>query len=672
MDAARLLLALGGHLEPQPQQQDPESARQIYGDAMRLLLRVKTPAEKAGAAGMMKRAAELGHAAAMYTYAEFLLDGSGVPVDEAAAILWFKRSFKAGHAAAGYRLAVLYHEGIGVEQSLRLAAQFAIAAADRGSSDAAYLAGAMYLDGLGVKEDPAKAFAYYLKAATEGKHTKAQFSVFRCYQSGIGVKKDVQKGLMFLREAAAKSDPSAMCVLGEMMVLGSDGVEHEPKRGILMLEKSGLLGCSDALCALAEIYAKGDHVSADDTRARQYYNDAAAMGNAAAQCQLANWCRRGRGGPKNLADSVRFYRQSGENEDATAQYAFAKLVFFGEASYGQNFVPEIEALECVKQWADDDNPRVKFILAVLLMEGRVARIEQAASGKQPTEREASYRKNRDRRAAVDMLGTITCRECPEAIVYLARCYGRGDGVGRDCEVMFKLLQVAVDDGCIEAGTRYAECQINGLRPPMPEDDAGAPRAAYDAAFAKKEGFKALLKYAELGSPHALYSLGSCYLEGNHVNINIAKGQALVDEAMRIAAEQNAIMVGDWGVSLDATVSASAAPDPSIPGAEERILRRTAAARVAASLEKTPEKAEAAALAIFDSTGIIKTIPGYWSGNSGTPNPGTPAHKAMRVALVRAAFETDAEAVAAITAIDARSGQSAAAPNIGGYDEWELE
>lgn len=665
MDAARLLLALAENLEqPRPQsQQNTDSAKQVYSDAMRLLLHAKTPEEKIKIAGLMKQAAELGNAAAMYMYADFLLDGNGVPDDKAAAVLWLKRSFKAGHAAAGYRIAVLYHEGIGVEPNVVMAAKFAIAAADKGSSDSAFLAGAMYRDGLGVKADLAKAFEYFTKAAIEGKHTKAQFAVFVCYQNGYGVKKNMRDGLKFLREAASKFDDSAMCILGEMMMYGSDGVELDTVRGLSMLEDAAKRDCASALCALAECYAKGVGVDADDMRARAYYSDAAALGDADAQCQLANWCRRGRGGPKNLADAVRLYRLAGENENATSQYAFAKLVFFGEASHGQNFVSDRDALECVKQWADDGNPRVKFILAVLLMEGRVAQIEQAASGQQPTERSAMYRRNRDRRSAVGLLGSISCSECPEAIVYLARCYGRGDGVGRSCETMIRLLKVAGDGDCYEALTRLAECVMNNILPTkakVPESD-------------KTTGFESIVRLAELGSPHALYSLGSCYLTGNHVKIDRARGLALVDDAMRVATEKNAIMVGDWGVSLDANVTTSAQPESITPVAEERILRRTAAARVAASMESTPEKAKAAALAVFDSTGIIKQIPGYWSGNTGTPNPGTSAHKAMRVALVRAAFETDAEAVAAINAIDARSGQSAvASKSSGNYDEWDLE
>lgn len=122
----------------------------------------------AGAAALIRRAAEQNVPAAQYRYAKLLERGEGVDQDLAAARLWTRRAADAGHRRAMHNLGVMYATGSGGEENLEEAFRWFEEAALHGLTDSQYNLAVLFQQGQGTEQSPGDAYAWYSIASAGG------------------------------------------------------------------------------------------------------------------------------------------------------------------------------------------------------------------------------------------------------------------------------------------------------------------------------------------------------------------------------------------------------------------------------------------------------------------------------------------------------------------------
>ncbi|MGD9681273.1 MAG: tetratricopeptide repeat protein [Candidatus Obscuribacterales bacterium] len=111
-----------------------------------------------------ERAAESGHIAAQYNFADMCLARR----DYDAALVWFSRAAASGDPDASFNVALMHQRGLGVVQDDTEALRWFELAAEAGSARAMYDVGLAYLQGRGVACDPESARTWLARAAVAG------------------------------------------------------------------------------------------------------------------------------------------------------------------------------------------------------------------------------------------------------------------------------------------------------------------------------------------------------------------------------------------------------------------------------------------------------------------------------------------------------------------------
>ena len=122
----------------------------------------------AGAAALIRRAAEQNVPAAQYRYAKLLERGEGVEQDLAAARQWTRRAAEAGHRRAMHNLGVMFATGSGGEENLDEAAHWFEEAALHGLTDSQFNLAVLFQQGQGMPQSDADAYAWFSIAAAGG------------------------------------------------------------------------------------------------------------------------------------------------------------------------------------------------------------------------------------------------------------------------------------------------------------------------------------------------------------------------------------------------------------------------------------------------------------------------------------------------------------------------
>jgi TPR repeat protein len=116
-----------------------------------------------------RREAEGGSASAQFALGLWHLQGAeGLQLSAVTAAAWVRKAADLGFAAAEVALAGCYHTGRGVEQNLALAAEWGRKAADQGNSFAQFRVGTWNARGDGVKKDLPLGKRYLELSAAQG------------------------------------------------------------------------------------------------------------------------------------------------------------------------------------------------------------------------------------------------------------------------------------------------------------------------------------------------------------------------------------------------------------------------------------------------------------------------------------------------------------------------
>jgi TPR repeat protein len=137
-----------------------------------------------------------------------------------------------------------------------------------------------------VKQDYEKAFQYFKAAADKG-DTKAVRYTGLCYENGYGVKQDYAQAAKYFQIIGGY-------YYANYLLEGKGGIVQDVKRALAIyqsvMDRDGG-GQEDqySAYALGQIYEKGTYVKADQDKAIEYYQIAAAKGSAAAKTAVVNY-----------------------------------------------------------------------------------------------------------------------------------------------------------------------------------------------------------------------------------------------------------------------------------------------------------------------------------------------------------------------------------------------
>ena len=132
------------------------------------------------AAGLIEKAADLGHPVALFVLAERTLTGEGRPRDAARALALFYRAADAGMTAAIVRIGLIYANGQGLARDSAKAVAFYNLALKLGEPGVYPELGQAYLAGRGVIRDARKACDLFRQGAAAGNADAARLAAASC------------------------------------------------------------------------------------------------------------------------------------------------------------------------------------------------------------------------------------------------------------------------------------------------------------------------------------------------------------------------------------------------------------------------------------------------------------------------------------------------------------
>ena len=134
--------------------------------------------------------------------------GEGVEMDEEQAFRWYGKAADNGHAVAMFNLALMYAHGRGTAERKDMAVEYLTKAALAGHAEAMCSLGAMLVNGEGVESDPEKAVEWFLKSASMG-NARAQNNLGVLCSMGKGVPMNLDEARSWYSKAASQGDAVA-------------------------------------------------------------------------------------------------------------------------------------------------------------------------------------------------------------------------------------------------------------------------------------------------------------------------------------------------------------------------------------------------------------------------------------------------------------------------------
>jgi len=242
---------------------------------------------------------------------------------------------RAGDPEAQTLLALAYYSGsllkVDDDEAMRLLHQ----AADRGYMAAEESLGMFAEAGVGREQRQpafADALAWYHKAAQQGSMDAAT-DIALLYANGKGVPRDPAQAVVWFRKAADGGDGSAQYNLALMYERG-EGVPQDYKEAVRWLTAAADQGLVPPLLALAELFLQppNSSMTADTSKAIQYYEQAAAKGSATAQVTLGTIFSRGLQGKVDYAQAIEWYKKAADKGEPDGEFALGVSYALGHGA----------------------------------------------------------------------------------------------------------------------------------------------------------------------------------------------------------------------------------------------------------------------------------------------------------------------------------------------------
>ncbi len=255
---------------------------------------------------------------------------------------WCHRIPEGSLPIASLFLGFCYELGYGVEKDYSKALASYETANQKGSIDSLFYLGELYRLGLGTPVNYQKA-AGYLKETVkyDTGNPNALISLALLYMDGNGVTQNPEKAMELLKGAQLLNNSLASYYLGLLMEKNDDNSAavnyyKEALRWKNMGEEH-----FDASYHLGLIYDCGEGVVHDDSKAFEYYKQAAEGGHTDAQYKYAFFLENGRGCDKDVSKAEKWYLKAALGGHARAQFLIGQYLENGKED--ENLKSDINA-----------------------------------------------------------------------------------------------------------------------------------------------------------------------------------------------------------------------------------------------------------------------------------------------------------------------------------------
>lgn len=317
---------------------------------------------------------------ALYDLGRMTADGLGCKADAGAAYGWYEKALAVFHAAeeekpwkyTEYRIGKMYAAGLGTEQDYLQAADWLTLSANENYKYAQYSLGGLYYHGKGVEQNHEIAFALYTRSADQS-FPYASFELGKMLRDGIGCVKNQQDSDRRFREAflgfvsleEKGYDDKLQYRLGWMLLNGV-GTEKNETKAKEYFEKAATVGNPFACYQLAKLILSDETAPPKEVeKALGYLRQAVEAENPYAAYFLGKLYEKGQHVPQNTAEAVRLYTLSAEQDNDFAAYRLGKL-YLG----GGGVLKDVEtAIRWLTFAAERKNQFAEYVLGVLYLKG---------------------------------------------------------------------------------------------------------------------------------------------------------------------------------------------------------------------------------------------------------------------------------------------------------------
>jgi hypothetical protein len=347
---------------------------------------INMPKDDAAAFQYFEKSANQGYVRGQYLAGQALAKGVGVKSDPVAASVWLTLAARAGYRGAAASLRGLNEEleekkaPLTADQLLEVRLQsgkFKVAPslATRKSRAGLMAADATFLASLSIEE---------LKKHAANGDKIAKVRLAEMYFSGriidgqVILRKDLRESLRLNTELATAGHPDSQWNLAMFYLQGvhqrlEDGTEVDllkknPDQAAKWLQKAAAQDYTSAMVVLGGLHEKGEGVSLDHKKAMEWFEKAAALGDAQA-CHvigLAHLSGRGKVVPINKVKAIEWFLRGADKGDPQAQYALAGAYLNGE---GVKKNPDA-ARKWLVRAAWQNEPRAQLQLSLMLRDGQ--------------------------------------------------------------------------------------------------------------------------------------------------------------------------------------------------------------------------------------------------------------------------------------------------------------
>ena len=314
----------------------------------------------------------------------------------------------------------------------------------------------------------------------------------KMYYEGTGVAQNYNEAFKWFQKAADNGVTDAYTWLGGMYYNGQ-GVAQNYEKAFLWTKKAAENGAADAYVGLGVMYCKGQGVAQNYGEAFLWFQKAVDNGDAVAYGWLVGMYYNGQGVSQNYGEAFKWTKKAAEKGIAAAYAGLGGMYYKGQG-VAQNYN---EAFKWTKKAAENGAADAYVGLGVMYCKGQ-------GVAQNYNEAFKWFQKAADNGVA-------------SACAYLGEMYYAGDGVAQNYNEAFKWFQKAADNGI--TGIYYSLA---------------------DMFYTGKGGIKDYSKaknYAELAIKDDTLDivghriLAKLYIHGYGVEKNIAKAEALIEQAL---------------------------------------------------------------------------------------------------------------------------------------------
>ncbi|MEX2173178.1 MAG: tetratricopeptide repeat protein, partial [Pirellulaceae bacterium] len=300
----------------------------------------------------------------------------------------------------------------------------------------------MALAGDGMAVDVPRAKTLFEQAIAAGYEKVGWVALGDLYR-GDNDLHDLAKAAEAYQNAADAGDTTSLLTLARMALAG-DGmaVPPDPPRAIEYLSIAADLGSTDARLRLGEMIARGEGIAQDTSLGFAILSEVAAAGDVRGIVAIGDLYANGSVGPVDGSAAIDAYQAAASRGSADAMmklgYAYrdGKMVGADGALAVRYFNMAIDAGQAV----------ARVVLGRGHLERRFAGVSSPVEG-------------------IETLVDAERLGVPEAAVAISNAYLNGTGVGRDARRAMLTLEVAAQDGNVQAARRLIEIYRDG-HPPL--------------------------------------------------------------------------------------------------------------------------------------------------------------------------------------------------------------